>query len=79
MTKPRVLLADDHRMMAEGLKSLLEEDFELAGIVEDGRALVKAVREVRPCRAARTASSSSAGAECFRTKPAAPASSARRA
>ena len=30
---PRVLLADDHRMMAEGLKSLLQEEFELVGIV----------------------------------------------
>ena len=48
MTKPRVLLADDHRMVAEGLKSLLTEEFELAGIVEDGRALVKAARELRP-------------------------------
>ena len=48
MTKPRVLLADDHRMVAEGLKGLLAEEFELAGIVEDGRALVKAARELRP-------------------------------
>jgi len=35
-------------MVAEGLKSLLEEEFELAGIVEDGRAMVKAARELRP-------------------------------
>ena len=48
MSKPRVLLADDHRIVAEGLKSLLAEEFELAGIVEDGRALVKAARELRP-------------------------------
>ena len=48
MTKPRVLLADDHRIVAEGLKGLLEEEFELAGIVEDGRAMVKAARELRP-------------------------------
>ena len=48
VNKPRVLLADDHRILAEGLKSLLEEDFELAGIVEDGRALVKAARDLRP-------------------------------
>jgi DNA-binding NarL/FixJ family response regulator len=47
-SKPRVLLADDHRIVAEGLKSLLEEEFELAGIVEDGRAMVKAARELRP-------------------------------
>jgi len=48
MTKPRVLLADDHRMVAEGIRSLLEEEFELAGIVEDGQAMVKAARELRP-------------------------------
>ena len=48
MTKPRVLLADDHRMVAEGLKSLLEEEFDLCGIVEDGRAMVKAARELHP-------------------------------
>lgn len=48
MTKPRVLLADDHRIVAEGLKSLLTEDFELIGIVEDGRALLAAARELRP-------------------------------
>jgi DNA-binding NarL/FixJ family response regulator len=48
MTKPRVLLADDHRVFTDGLKALLAEEFELAGVVEDGRALVKAARELRP-------------------------------
>lgn len=48
MSKPRILLADDHRIVAEGLKSLLTEEFELVGLVEDGRALVKAARELRP-------------------------------
>jgi DNA-binding NarL/FixJ family response regulator len=48
MTKPRVLLADDHRMVAEGLKGLLTEEFELVGIVEDGRAMVAAARKLRP-------------------------------
>ena len=48
VSKPRVLLADDHRMVTEGLKSLLADEFELAGIVEDGVALVKAARESRP-------------------------------
>jgi DNA-binding NarL/FixJ family response regulator len=48
VTKPRVLLADDHRIVAEGLRGLLEPEFELAGIVEDGRALVKAARELLP-------------------------------
>jgi DNA-binding NarL/FixJ family response regulator len=48
MTRPRVLLADDHRMVAEGLKGLLTEEFELVGIVEDGRAMVAAARKLRP-------------------------------
>ncbi|MFZ5677535.1 MAG: response regulator [Pseudomonadota bacterium] len=48
MNRPRVLLADDHRIVSEGLKGLLAEDFELVGIVEDGRALVTAAREIKP-------------------------------
>jgi DNA-binding NarL/FixJ family response regulator len=48
MTKPRILLADDHRMVAEGLKGILTEEFELVGIVEDGRAMVAAARKLRP-------------------------------
>jgi len=46
--KPRVLLADDHRMFAEALKGLLTDEFELVGIVEDGRAMVKAARDLEP-------------------------------
>jgi DNA-binding NarL/FixJ family response regulator len=48
MTHPRILLADDHRMVAEGLRGLLEEEFELVGIVEDGRAMISAARELQP-------------------------------
>src|SRR6516165_8242678 len=48
MKRPRVLLADDHRLVAEGLKSLLCDDFELVGIVEDGRALIEAARKLHP-------------------------------
>ncbi|RPH92675.1 MAG: DNA-binding response regulator [Lysobacterales bacterium] len=43
-----VLLADDHRIVAEGLKRLLEPEFELIGVVEDGRALLVAARELQP-------------------------------
>lgn len=46
--RPKVLLADDHRIVAEGLKSLLSNDFDLVGIVEDGRALVTAARTLKP-------------------------------
>jgi len=46
--RPRILLADDHRMVAEGLKSLLSADFDLVGVVEDGRALLDAARSLQP-------------------------------
>ena len=46
--KPRILLADDHRIVAEGLRSLLEPEFELVEIVEDGRALVDAAEKLKP-------------------------------
>ncbi len=48
MSRPRVLLADDHRMMAEGLKRLLAPDFDILGPVEDGRALVEEAKKLRP-------------------------------
>jgi DNA-binding NarL/FixJ family response regulator len=48
MKRIRVLLADDHRIVAEGLKRLLETEFELAGVVEDGRALLQAAAELKP-------------------------------
>ena len=46
--RPRVLLADDHRLVAEGLKSLLMAEFDLVGVVEDGRAMLEAARKLRP-------------------------------
>jgi DNA-binding NarL/FixJ family response regulator len=48
MSKARVLLADDHRILAEGLRSLLEPEFEVVGVVGDGRELVAAARRLRP-------------------------------
>jgi DNA-binding NarL/FixJ family response regulator len=48
MKKPRVLLADDHTFVLEGFKKLLEEQCELVGAVEDGRALVEAAGELQP-------------------------------
>jgi len=46
--RPRVLLADDHLMVAEALKSLLTPEFDLVGVVEDGRALLEAAGTLRP-------------------------------
>jgi DNA-binding NarL/FixJ family response regulator len=46
--RPRVLLCDDHRLVAEALKSLLAPEFDLVGVVEDGRALIGAAGTLRP-------------------------------
>jgi DNA-binding NarL/FixJ family response regulator len=48
MGRARVLLADDHRIVAEGLRALLEPEFELVGIVEDGRAMLDSAEKLRP-------------------------------
>jgi len=48
VTRPRVLLADDHRIVAEGLKSILAAEFDLVGVVEDGRAMIEAARTSHP-------------------------------
>ena len=48
MKKPRILLADDHKIVIEGLKNLLKDDFEIVGSVEDGRALVKEASTLHP-------------------------------
>ena len=48
VSRVRVLLADDHRMLAEGLKSLLAVEFDLVGVVEDGRAMVEAAKTLKP-------------------------------
>ena len=46
--RPRVLLADDHKIVSEGLRSLLEPDYELVGMVEDGRPMVAAAAQLSP-------------------------------
>ena len=47
MTRPRVLLADDHRIVAAGLEALLAPDYELAGRAQDGRSLLELARQVQ--------------------------------
>ena len=46
--RPRLLLADDHTLIAEACKHLLEPEFEVVGIVENGRTLLKTVLEQKP-------------------------------
>ena len=45
--RPRVLLADDHPMMLEGLRKLLEPDCDVVGTVTDGAALLEAAALLR--------------------------------
>ncbi len=48
MKKASILLADDHKMVIEGLSSLLKPEFELAGIVENGRELLDSMHDIHP-------------------------------
>lgn len=44
----RILIADDHTLVAEAYKGLLEPEFVVIGTVSDGRALVRAAVELKP-------------------------------
>ena len=45
---PKVVLADDHTIVAEGLKALLEPEFQIVATVDNGRAAIRAVRALNP-------------------------------
>jgi DNA-binding NarL/FixJ family response regulator len=47
-TRTRILIADDHTLLAELCKRLLETEFEVVGTVSNGRAMVRAVAELKP-------------------------------
>lgn len=46
--RPRLLMADDHTLVLEGIRKLLEVEFDLVGTVEDGYALLHAAEQLRP-------------------------------
>ena len=46
--RSRILIADDHNLVAELCKRLLETEFEVVGVVSDGRALLRSARELKP-------------------------------
>ncbi len=50
MRKIRVLLADDHTVVRQGLRALLaaEEDFEIVGEAENGRQAIQLVKKLLP-------------------------------
>jgi DNA-binding NarL/FixJ family response regulator len=48
MTLPRVVLADDHLLLLDAFEKLLVGDCNIVGRVNDGRAVISAVEELRP-------------------------------
>jgi DNA-binding NarL/FixJ family response regulator len=47
-SRPRLLIADDHTIFAEALRTLLEEKYSVLGIVADGRAMVAEAGRLKP-------------------------------
>ena len=48
MSRPRVLLADDHTLVLDGFRKLLEDQCEIVGVAEDGRTLLRMAQELQP-------------------------------
>ena len=48
MKKKRILLADDHKIITDSLKNILEPVYEVVGIVEDGHMLVREAARLLP-------------------------------
>jgi DNA-binding NarL/FixJ family response regulator len=46
--RPRLLLADDHTLMLDGIRLMLQPEFELVGWVEDGQKLLAAAKTLKP-------------------------------
>jgi DNA-binding NarL/FixJ family response regulator len=47
-SRPRILVADDHTLVAELYRKLLETEFEVVGVVSNGRAMVRSACELKP-------------------------------
>jgi DNA-binding NarL/FixJ family response regulator len=48
MTRPRILLADDHTLLTDAFRKLLEPDFEIIGAVTDGQKLLSDAVQLAP-------------------------------
>ena len=48
MTRPRILMADDHLMLLDAFKALLEPDYDVVGTVSDGRTLLEEFSRLNP-------------------------------
>ncbi|HEY6802691.1 MAG TPA: response regulator transcription factor [Pyrinomonadaceae bacterium] len=48
MSRPRIILADDHTLVLDALKNLIEPEFDVVGTFADGHSLVEAAVELKP-------------------------------
>lgn len=48
MSKPRVLVGDDHALIVEGLRRVLEPAFDIVGVADNGRELVAQAERLKP-------------------------------
>jgi DNA-binding NarL/FixJ family response regulator len=48
VTRPRVLLADDHKEVCDNVVRLLSPEFEVVGVVQDGRELLSTESDMLP-------------------------------
>jgi DNA-binding NarL/FixJ family response regulator len=48
LNRSRILIADDHTLVADLCKRLLDAEFDVVGVVTDGRALVRTAAELKP-------------------------------
>ena len=48
MERTRILIADDHVLVADAFKSLLEPEYHVVGVVTDGKSLIRAALETKP-------------------------------
>jgi DNA-binding NarL/FixJ family response regulator len=48
MRPTRILLADDHPLIVEGFRNLLESQYEIVGAVTDGKALLEQAANLKP-------------------------------
>jgi DNA-binding NarL/FixJ family response regulator len=48
MSRTKVMLVDDHTLLLEALKGLLEPEFDVVGAVADGRAALATAQKVKP-------------------------------
>ena len=46
--RARLVIADDHTLLAEACKHLLEPEFDVVGIADNGRALLQLASELKP-------------------------------